>query len=907
MSAKPYVRVKPDRKWEDSLRKKWTWDKIVKGTHAVDCMAVCNFDIYLKDGKIIREEQAANYPGVPGIPDPNPKGCQKGLIEHKQMASEERLRHPLKRVGERGEGKWKEISWDEALTEIADHLIDTIINHGPGAVTMRAGVGVLLDLLGTAAPCRTASLLGCTYPDPFESTSDLPSCESLTWGDYYYGHTSMDWYTHDYVIFWYFNPNVTRIPDAHYFWEAKYNGTEIVSIAPDYNPSSITASLWVNPKYGTDAALALGMAKVIIDENLHDVPYIKEQTDFGFLVRKDNNRYLRESDMETGGRDDMFYFWDTAAGQLAKTLGSLGDPNPSIALGDLDPALDGEYEVETLNGPVTVRPVFVRLRALLEDYTPEKAQEICGVHPDVIRKIARDFAAAERPMILGGFQLYRWYNCDSTGRTLIMLPALTGKITPENTGFCTWNAWMLEALEGGLYWPRREIPADASKWDLIHSRKFYRERIESDTVWGWIYGNHGEAARKYYGDELVDELESYLKKALENKWQPHFSGKDDKLKTLIIVGDNYFARIKNVAEFRDALLKQLELIVCLDIKMTGTAMFSDIVLPVATNYEKYSLRPNWLSTVFHMLQPAVEPAGEAKSDWQVFAELMKKISELAKARGIEPYDDEELGNVIEFDKLYDQYVDGGALAEDKDVVQHILDNSTATKGMKVEEMEELGWGKFPNLDPEKDFRWTGENQSFQTHSQIDKKERWNTLAGRQQFYIEHEWFLEFEEELPSYKPSPLNTDEYPLIFNTSHARFSIHTGWSTNEQMLRLNRGEPVITINPEDAAVRGIADGDRVLVSNNVGSFEIQAKLRPGLPIGAAHMYHGWDPLLFRDRKSFQNPIPTLIKPTQMVSGYGHVDYGMWYWAPNQNGADVTVEITKIEDAEIKESGHAT
>lgn len=886
---------KPDRKWEDSFRKQWTWDKVVKGTHAVDCIAICNFDVYIKDGKVWREEQAANYPGVPGIPDPNPKGCQKGLIESRQMYSEERLHYPLRRVGQRGEGKWKRISWDEALTEIADNLIDTITTHGPGAVTMRAGVGVLLELLGTAAPCRAASLLGSTYPDAFESVGDLPSSESLCWGDYYYGHSAMDWFTHDYIIFWFFNPNVTRIPDAHYFWEAKYNGSTIINITPEYNPSSICASLWVNPKYGTDGALALAMANVIISEKLYDAPYIKEQTDLAFLVRTDNKRYLRESDMEAGGRDAIFYFWDSRTHQLAKTPGSMGDPNDSIALGEIDPALEGEYEVQTLNGLVTVRPVFVALQESLRDLTPEKAQQICGVHPTVIRQIARDFARAKRPMIVGGFALYRWYHCDSIGRALILLPALVGKTTGDNTGYTMWNAWMLEALEGGLYFPRREIPPGTSKWELIHARKFYRERIESDTIWGWIYGKQAEAARKYYGDEFIDKLESYIKKAIENKWQPHWPSEENKLKTLIVVGDNYFNRIKNVTNFRNNLLEQLELMVCLDIKMSGTAIFADIVLPAATNYEKYSLRAQYLSTVFHLLQPAVEPIGEAKSDWQVFAELMKKIGERARVRGIKPYEDKELGITIDFAKLHDQYVDGGKLAEDREVVQFILDNSSATRGIKVEEMKKLGWGKFPTLDPNKEFRWTGKNQPFQTFHHINKKQRWNTLCGRQQFYIDHEWFIEWGEELPTYQPSPLRTDKYPLVFSTTHPRWSIHSMWGTHPYMLRLNRGEPVITINPEDAAERGISDGDRVLVYNSVDSFQCQAKIRPGLPRGAVHMGHGWDPLLFPDKKNFQSPIPTLIKPTQMVSGYGHVDYGMWFWGPNQNAQDVTVEIKKL------------
>ena len=73
------------------------------------------------------------------------------------------------------------------------------------------------------------------------------------------------------------NPAVTRIPDAHFFWEAKYNGTKVISISPEFTPTAMHSSLWVNPKPGTDAALAMGMVHTIIDEKLVNQEYIKEQ------------------------------------------------------------------------------------------------------------------------------------------------------------------------------------------------------------------------------------------------------------------------------------------------------------------------------------------------------------------------------------------------------------------------------------------------------------------------------------------------------------------------------------------------------------------------------------------------------------------------------------------------------
>src|SRR5574341_907433 len=99
----------------------WRWDKIVKSSHLTNCayQQACNFNLYVKDGVVLREEQAANYPARndPSVPDFNPRGCQKGACYTQRLYDPTRIKYPMKRVGGRGEGKWKRISWDEALTE----------------------------------------------------------------------------------------------------------------------------------------------------------------------------------------------------------------------------------------------------------------------------------------------------------------------------------------------------------------------------------------------------------------------------------------------------------------------------------------------------------------------------------------------------------------------------------------------------------------------------------------------------------------------------------------------------------------------------------------------------------------------------------------------------------------------
>src|SRR3990172_2480902 len=115
----------PYRGWEDLYRKEWTWDKVQFATHSSGCVAGCSWKVYVKDGIPIREEQTSNYPQyAKGVPDMNPRGCQKGALFTSWMLAPEMLKYPLKRIGARGEGKWKRISWDEAYDEIADKLIE---------------------------------------------------------------------------------------------------------------------------------------------------------------------------------------------------------------------------------------------------------------------------------------------------------------------------------------------------------------------------------------------------------------------------------------------------------------------------------------------------------------------------------------------------------------------------------------------------------------------------------------------------------------------------------------------------------------------------------------------------------------------------------------------------------------
>src|SRR3990172_5451066 len=104
------------------------WDRVAFGTHCVNCYPNnCPVYVYAKDGKVVFEEAA-------GVPDMNPMICQKGLAWSRQEDAPDRILHPLRRAGARGEGRWKRISWDDALAETADAILDAIAEVGPEAL-----------------------------------------------------------------------------------------------------------------------------------------------------------------------------------------------------------------------------------------------------------------------------------------------------------------------------------------------------------------------------------------------------------------------------------------------------------------------------------------------------------------------------------------------------------------------------------------------------------------------------------------------------------------------------------------------------------------------------------------------------------------------------------------------------
>ena len=468
-------------RWEDLMRQKWTWDRVVRGSRGLNCTGHCAMNVYVKNGIVWREEQQGEY-GRSGedTPDYGPRGCQKGLRHAKYMYGNQRVLYPMKRVGERGSGQWERVSWDQACTEIADRFIDYALEDGPEAITFAMGTQMILKRASFGSLFRFANLTGIMVPETFAGVGDLPVGAYQTLGYELPGDNMAAVFKSKVCLVWACNPAATRIPDAHFFWEARYNGTEVVVISPDFSASSMHASKWLNPKPGTDGALAMAMVHAIVDEGNIEWDYVREQTDLPFLVRTDNRKFLRRSDFEPAAErgDKGFYLWDENGGAAVPAPGTgFGEmfapppgPDDSLLLGDVQPAVEGTWTVETATGPVEVTTVYELLKEQLKGYTPERAAEETGVHADNIRAVARTFANAKPGMIFAGYRVNKWLHGDLTMRAWLLMLALTGNTGPAGGGLQTTQLpnrdGMLKYVFNGVG-PRLKVAA-SSLWDYAH-------------------------------------------------------------------------------------------------------------------------------------------------------------------------------------------------------------------------------------------------------------------------------------------------------------------------------------------------------------------------------------------------------------------------------------------------------
>ena len=398
-----------------------------------------------------------------------------------------------------------------------------------------------------------------------------------------------------------------------------------------------------------------------------------------------------------------------------------------------------------------------------------------------------------------------------------------------------------------------------------------------------------------YGNELAEKVDKYFQESIENGWFPDYS--DVEWKMGIYSGSNAANWRASGKRWRSEAFDRLETIVVCAPDMGMTAMYADYVLPVAHHYEREDFMLEPRTPYVQVLDKAVEPLGESMDDFDIYKAFAKAISERAKARGIAPVEDNFMGMPVtrDFTLYYDQFTMGGEMQTNRDVVQFLIDHNHGLPQVPFEEMAARGMMRNPGSDT---VVYDTDSPYGSTLLQaVRDKVPYPTLTGRQQYYMDHDWFMQEGETLPTYK-GPLSNEGYPLRMLQGHARHGIHSTWRDDSLLLSLQRGEPDIYVNPQDAEKRNVVDGDLIRVFNSLGEFIAMAHVSSSMQPGMTFMYHGWDPMMFRGRQNFGAVVSTagLIKPTSLVGNYGHVTYRPLSFEPNATFADFTMNFAKYD-----------
>lgn len=402
-----------------------TEEKIIHTTGLNNCGGRCIIHVHVQDGKIVRLTTDTQQDAGDGVPL---CACAKGLNYHKTFLGEDRLQYPMKRVGERGEGKFERISWEEAIDIISREWIRIRDTYGPGSRYVNYATGIAGTLSGTSLARRLLSLDG-GYLGSYNSysTACISQSSNLMYGTVQTGNSPELWLDSRLIILWGHNPMETHFDSVtmHFLHKAKEKGIPIIVVDPRKNDTVLALDAeWIPIRPATDAALQDAMAYVIVENNLQDQEFL-DRCCIGF------------------DKDHM------PAG--------------------VDPS---ECYLSWLTGETDGIPK-----------TPEWAEPITGVPAETIRSLALRYASAKPAALVQGFGAQRHACGEQGARGAILLACMTGNVGVSGGWACGTG---LCSRHGDLYFPGSPNPYGMSIPSFLWTDAILRghEMREIDGVTG---------------------------------------------------------------------------------------------------------------------------------------------------------------------------------------------------------------------------------------------------------------------------------------------------------------------------------------------------------------------------------------------------------------------------------------
>jgi anaerobic selenocysteine-containing dehydrogenase len=741
------------------------------------CHGGCGVLAHVKDGKVIKVEGDPDHPWNQG------RLCARCLAVTQYMYNPDRITHPLKRVGPRGEGKWERIGWDEAFDIIEKRLGKISEEYGAESVVFLKGtgrdIGGQIQLLAFAygSPNVVFGMSGISCYAPrnmvtWATVGEIPVLDASQWLPKRYDDPEYE--VPKYIMVWGQNIQGSTCPDAffgHWIVDLMKRGSKLIVIEPSFTWLSSRAKVWLQIRPGTDGALALGFLHIIINEGLYDHEFVKQWTNGSFLVREDTGKLLKGNELKAHSKEQCFVAYDRDGSEPA-----LWDPDNVEYEGvNVKPALEGSFEVSLKSGEkVACKTVWTLYKEQLAHYTPEKVSEITGVPQEQIVEAARLYAEDKPAAIHWGLPIDTMTSTTPTSQAIAHLWAVTGNLDiPGGNVIARYS----QGVSPYPYTGGKALvdlpPGQAEKrigYDQYGALREYRQQAQTDLV--------------------LDQM---------------LSGDPYPIKGLWIQTSNMLAGTSQDPRSCYEAMQKMDFMVCVDLFLTPTAMMADVFLPAATFLEKEGIKPWW--TPMNAIKKVVT-VGECKSDWEI---------NLALARRFRP------------DIPWEN---------PKELFDHLLQKAE----LDYEQLCEKDWIFSPEGDPSTPyFRYQ------KGLLRPDGKPGFTTPSGKIELFssILERWGLEalpYYEEPPF---SPISTPDlykkYPLIMMTGKRSPAYFHTEHRQVPWLRELDPVPIVEIHPETAAEQAINNGESVWIENQFGRCKAKAKLTPILRPDTIMVAHGW------------------------------------------------------------------
>jgi molybdopterin-containing oxidoreductase family molybdopterin binding subunit len=531
------------------------------------CHEACVLTTYVRDSQVLRTEKTVD----PKTGEELTGICQKGIECARLPYIENRVKYPLKRVGKRGEGKFERITWDQAMDEIGAKLNEIKDKYGRESILLYnypCGVSNQMGSMNIWLSQRFVNTFGATLmPWP---PVDQESCHAaqVAFGSIF-GFMGFDLRLArkaKLILIWGGNPiGFTRAAHTSgYLLDAQENGTKIIDVGTVYDSTAARADQFIPINPGTDGALALAMCNVMLKDNIWDQEFMIKHTVAPFLVRDDNGKFLRESDIVEGGSNDYVYWNKVPVG-----------PRTIAAHQTIPENASPDLFAETVVNGIPCKTAMLHLKNLIEPWTPEFQEKITGVPANTVKKLTHEIVETD-PTIIYEYMGMRYFNAGYTGRLMLIVAALSGVMTNELGGL---------AMAGAS---GEDYPINVNRMEI-----FFPDGDPQKVI--------GKAALS---------LTSMIKAGFPYK-------------ALLNVLGNPLQNWPNRDLWENRIYPKLDLIVVHEYRLSDTAKFADYVLPDTTPLERTDVVFKMGRAI--LCEPAIEPLGEARTVADFYRELSKRI------------------------------------------------------------------------------------------------------------------------------------------------------------------------------------------------------------------------------------------------------------------------------------------